>query len=784
MISQKSSNNQTSNKPSHWTNSFTLDVNLDVQIYQLSLKVTPQLPKDKSFLLSKLVQLALPNLEKLLSKGYSVTGNTVFSLKPLTEESPSLSDTDGHHLSICTTGVDFLLADVFKTSRSPEILRFLNVILKNYMEANSFQEFGHHSSYYPTNEKPREVYDTLKVLPGFKITIDKYLDQTLKINIDTCFRISAKYSIYEELHYYVENSNIRGGPEVARNKFIDENIIGKSFTIQNNFKEMVKINGVCFNKRLNSPSPVDGYKTMKEYLEHKFSVKLAIQDQFFLYSESKKRGPKIIVGDEVKQETTKTYYPSELLFAIGMKKEDKNNFNIMRELAEHTKLEPHLRIKTIETFLGKFKSINDQIKMKVAEKRGNLLTPTILSAPSVKVRDNKTVSPKDGILFFKNKIYSKGSIKDWGVIYEGRENYMTRFLQEMSEEADNLGVSMDEPICFFADRPTITVYKDLMKKLAKEKKVKMILLIISKATGQYLYKDIKKYADTELQILTQCTIENEKTLTKRGFMNKITSQMCNKLGFPLWVVDRPKNFALGKRVMILGADVYHQRGRASVAALIGTTNADFSTYCSLSSVQPDRGQEIMNNITELVVEAIEEYQAKNKCLPELLVYYRDGVGETMLDLITEQEINELKKKLTEKFKEQAPKLTFIVVTKRISKKIIDLTHTGKDMDARNPASGTIVQSTIVKEANEFFMVAQKVTQGTATPTRYQVILNDCGVPLESLISLTYFQAFNYYGWTGAVKVPAVCQYAHKLAYHVGENYRQSNNFMKHNLYYL
>ena len=189
----------------------------------------------------------------------------------------------------------------------------------------------------------------------------------------------------------------------------------------------------------------------------------------------------------------------------------------------------------------------------------------------------------------------------------------------------------------------------------------------------------------------------------------------------------------------------------------------------------------MDNVAEMVLECVNAYVEKNKLPPAKILFYRDGVGDTMMDLVTKYELTKIKDMLTDKFGKSCPKITFVIVTKRISDKSLSICPDGS---VANPPSGTILSSGIIKKDMEFFMVAQNVTEGTATPTRYQVLLNECGYSNDDLHQITFFQAFNYYGWSGAVKVPAVCQYAHKLAYHVGENYRQSNKFMKYNLYYL
>ncbi len=65
------------------------------------------------------------------------------------------------------------------------------------------------------------------------------------------------------------------------------------------------------------------------------------------------------------------------------------------------------------------------------------------------------------------------------------------------------------------------------------------------------------------------------------------------------------------------------------------------------------------------------------------------------------------------------------------------------------------------------MAAQKVTQGTCTPTQYIIIYKNFDLNLQDLIEFTYSQCFNYYNWTGAVRVPACLQCADKLAKLVG-----------------
>lgn len=60
--------------------------------------------------------------------------------------------------------------------------------------------------------------------------------------------------------------------------------------------------------------------------------------------------------------------------------------------------------------------------------------------------------------------------------------------------------------------------------------------------------------------------------------------------------------------MIIGADVYHSKGKESVSAVVGTINTDYSKFVSLSSVQLKRGQEIMKEVKDMVLDCVNTFE--------------------------------------------------------------------------------------------------------------------------------------------------------------------------------
>lgn len=83
------------------------------------------------------------------------------------------------------------------------------------------------------------------------------------------------------------------------------------------------------------------------------------------------------------------------------------------------------------------------------------------------------------------------------------------------------------------------------------------------------------------------------------------------------------------------------------------------------------------------------------------------------------------------------------------------------------------------------MVSQCVRQGTVTPTNYNVIYDTTGFTPDHIQRLTYKLCHMYFNWAGTVRVPAPCQYAHKLAFLASQCLQRSPHpQLERLLYYL
>lgn len=236
--------------------------------------------------------------------------------------------------------------------------------------------------------------------------------------------------------------------------------------------------------------------------------------------------------------------------------------------------------------------------------------------------------------------------------------------------------------------------------------------------------------------------------------------------------------------MICGIDTYHdsERKKASVCAFIATYNQEKTRFFSRATIQ-ETHQELSNNLTITVKSACEFYKKQNGAYPDKIIVYRDGVGDGQLKAVVDYEIPQIQKAFALLDASYDPPLTFIVVKKRGNARFF-ADRNGGQID--NPPCGTVIDSVVTRdEWFDFYLISQVVTQGTVNPTHYNVIYDSYGLKPDHLQKLSYKLTHMYYNWPGTIRVPALCQYAHKLAFLVGQSlHREHDQSLCDKLFYL
>jgi len=241
--------------------------------------------------------------------------------------------------------------------------------------------------------------------------------------------------------------------------------------------------------------------------------------------------------------------------------------------------------------------------------------------------------------------------------------------------------------------------------------------------------------------------------------NKIALQINAKMGGTLWFAQLPQE--MPSNSIVIGMDVFHdtRKGSRSVLGICSTIDSNLTKYYNQVAFHKPR-QEIADTLGELCIKSFKAYYRQCGRKPDNIFIFRDGVGDSQFKTVADYEFPQIIRKIQEFDRAWSPKFTIVVVNKRVNTRFF--AGTG------NPQPGTLINKDVVGKHYNFYLLSHAAGRGTATPTHYNVVYDNSGLPSNLLENLTYRLCFNYYNWNGAIKVPAPCQNAHKLAYLVGK----------------
>jgi aubergine-like protein len=211
--------------------------------------------------------------------------------------------------------------------------------------------------------------------------------------------------------------------------------------------------------------------------------------------------------------------------------------------------------------------------------------------------------------------------------------------------------------------------------------------------------------------------------------------------------------------------------------MVASLDVHFGRYFSAVSSH-NSGEELSNTFSLNLIKALTQFKECNNSLPKRIIIYRDGVGEGQVPFVVKHEINQIKSKLDKVYEGlELYKFAYIIVTKQINTRLF--------YNNNNPPPGTVVDSVITDPTKyDFLIVSQHVDQGTVSPTSYNVVSDTSGLDVDKIQRLTYKLCHMYFNWSGTVRVPAPCQYAHKLAFLISQTVHQSPSTALETLLYF
>ncbi|KAG5322548.1 AGO3 protein, partial [Pseudoatta argentina] len=656
-------------------------------------------------------------------------------------------------------GSKVILTIIFKKKESMCNVQFFNVLINRVMRALSLVRIGRQ------NFNPKGAHalpqHRLEVWPGYVTAVNEY-EGGLKLCLDAKHRVMRTETVRDLIREIFQKSHYN-----YQDAVINE-IVGTSVLTRYNNKTY-RIDDVAFNK-----TPTDTFSKNGEqisyidYYKTNWNIQIEDVQQPLLVHRNTARLPN---GE--KEERT-IYLIPELSYAAGLTDNIRNNHYIMKDLSGVTKMSPNQRRDVVRRFLEEVQRTD--VTREILSEWGLHLSSDLvrftarhLEPEIIRFGNNKTFKTNEradwSSAAVRNPVLRTPNLSKWNIIYFIKDRgCILDFLENLGKVAIAINMRIDSPkqITLRDDR-TETYLREIQNNLTDNLE---LLVIVFPTNRTDRYSAIKKLCCVQKAIPSQVIIS--KTISKptklRSITEKIALQINCKLGGALWTLTLPL-----KNCMICGIDVYHAGvgggSRKSVAGFIASLDTQLTKWHSRICMQASK-QELVDMLQVCLTSAINAFYKYNGCNPERIIIYRDGVGDGDLDYVENYEVKQLLATFNRIAPNYKPQLSVIIVQKRINTRIFIKGRDGLD----NPAPGTIVDWCITKRNYyDFFLVPQNVRQGTVTPTHYIVIHDSSNMETDHMQRLTYKLCHLYYNWPGTIRVPAPCQYAHKLVYLVGQN---------------
>ncbi|XP_038122427.1 protein aubergine [Culex quinquefasciatus] len=659
-------------------------------------------------------------------------------------------------------------------------LTVLNLINRRGMGGLRLQQIGR--NFFDPNGKVRIAEFGLELYPGYITSIRQHEQDILM-----CAEVTHKVMREDTCYGILRSCMANGGNWQAD---FTRAILGTVVMATYGRNSTYTVNDVEFNTTPeHSFETANGRMTFLEYYRNQYNIVIRDPRQPMLVSRARARDiragrPELL------------YLVPELMRATGLTDEMRRNFTLMRALADHTRLTPDRRMQRLEAFNQRLQQTPESIEIfrywkteldrRLVELPGRVLHPEKILFHEQQL--NMCVTPDASaewqMAFRNNQMYRSERLQNWFLMVpRSWDRLVPGFVECLRQAARGMRFEVADPQLIRIDNDSPMAYVSALNQIVN-RDPQLIMCIVSNDKADR-YAAIKTKCCVERAIATQ--VIKAKTITPKGgnvrtlmsVATKVAIQLNCKIGGIPWIVTNPL-----RSVMVIGFDVCHDtRNRSrSFGALVATSYHESMKHPRFFSTvnHHSAGEELSNYMAQNVVKALRAYRDEFQNLPNRIIIYRDGVGDGQLKYVHDLEITSIKEKLKLITKDAptTPKLTFLVVSKRINTRLFH--------DKRNPVPGTIVDDVItLPERNDFYLVSQSVRQGTVSPTSYNVLYDESGLTADQLQVYTYKQTHLYYNWSGTVGVPAVCQYAHKLAALAGQHLHQApHSDLEKKLYYL
>eukprot|EP01156_Anaeramoeba_ignava_P013760 Anaeramoba_ignava/a607479_110.p1 GENE.a607479_110~~a607479_110.p1 ORF type:complete len:790 (+),score=174.80 a607479_110:432-2801(+) len=674
------------------------------------------------------------------------------------------------------TKISFQHTNIITPTDTYSISQVLNITFSLVLQALGLQQIRR--NYFDSKKSIKDERSHSELWQGYQTTIYD-TKAGLCLNLDILNKIIRTDTVYDKLStlysdYYHQYSH----------RELDFRDRGFQDFIRKNLKEQSVM--TLYNNRFYTITDLDFSKNPNyefKFKDKTISLYRYYQDTYHLKIKNGSQ-PLLLIKKETKTSDGQKshnliYLIPELCYMAGG---TAKKAPVPKPFMRHVHVPPRERIQRLLDFIKQMNSDrNSQEILKLWQFQVQSMyckvTGRVLPSQKIMVQD-RTITPDQTANWKKDmrnvKLIKTLKFPKWVIFHS--PNFNTRqFESEISKISKGLEIPFGKPktvSCRFDH------YDEFSSKIRDEltSDCSLAVFILPDSRKDH-YDMIKHETATRIPIPTQCilgsTISDPKKLS--AVCGQIIMQVNCKAGGALWGIGLPK-----RDIMYVGIDSARdsQNKTKSITAIVSSTNSQCTEYYSSIVIQQPR-QESITGLTEVFHKALDQYYLKNKGKPPgHLIIYRDGVTDPQIQLVLEKEIPQIQegcRKCSPKYK---PHITYVVVQKRIKTRFFD--------GDNNPPPGTILDQDITTPNRfDFFLVPQKVNMGSATPVHFTCVYDSANIPADALQEVTFQLCHLYYNWSGTVRVPAVCQYAHKLSFLVGQSIHQEVHSHLHDkLYFL
>ena len=471
-----------------------------------------------------------------------------------------------------------------------------------------------------------------------------------------------------------------------------------------------------------------------------------------------------------------SYFPVDLLIISKWQTPSKEHHKKI-PFETFLKEEPGSRAKKIENFVSKsisekvFQELGYEIESNFATVKAKILPPFLFKNNIGMINDgtwyvkkfskwnlNKVITAfmvftEEDLAEIKRIVdLFEESAKSYAEEFNWGPKYVEKILENPQVEKD---VIKNENFIF-----------QLNKSFQKLKKCNVGMVVIILPTSlESLYNHIKAFAGN---LATQAILRSNLGKLTTNFMSNLIFSMNPKVEGVNWeLIDDPDISKID--AILVGMDACHKDNLSIAAVVISTIQnspkieATWSDF--IKTKKNDSSSDIMEQAGEAICKFIRKaYFETKKPVPSKIIILRDGVSDSMIELIKEREVKPIKKALGILFNgKKAPELTVIVCQKRNSTRSFTQSF-------KNPKMGTHYQTLETKSKDltkaypqHCYLQPHAVTSGTANIGFYIIIHSEFILDQEIFVKLMFYLSQSYQPKNSTISHPYIIKYADNLA---------------------